>query len=159
MTTMIALGVALGAVTGAGVGYIRFRRAVIGAILGACCGGVVFYFFGRRPEPVIAVETPDEFRSRVLKSDKPVLVDFYADWCGPCRRLAPTIESLAEEFAGRVKFVKINVDKGPELAHHYQVRGIPAVILFVDGRPVERWTGAHPAEEYRRAIEQVLSNR
>ena len=84
------------------------------------------------------------FENEVLKSDKPVLVDFWASWCGPCRMLSPVISELAEEYEGRVKVGKVNVDEQQELAMKYRVASIPTVILFKDGQPVQTSVGARP---------------
>ena len=74
------------------------------------------------------------FKQEVLQSDLPVLVDFYADWCGPCRMLAPVMEQLAEEYAGKVKMVKLNVDQSPELASSFGINSIPALLYFQGGQ-------------------------
>lgn len=84
------------------------------------------------------------FENEVIKSDIPVLVDFYADWCGPCRMIAPVIESLAEKYAGKVKVAKLDVDKAGEIAQKYDVSGIPTVILYKGGEAVDRFSGALP---------------
>lgn len=83
----------------------------------------------------------DNFDAQVLKADKPVLVDFYADWCGPCRALAPTLENLASEFDGKVDIVKINVDEAGELAGSFGIRSIPTLLLFKDGDVVQSQVG------------------
>ncbi|MFR9307290.1 MAG: thioredoxin [Lachnospiraceae bacterium] len=88
--------------------------------------------------------TEVNFENEVLKSDKPVLVDFWATWCGPCRMLSPVISELAEEYEGRVKVGKVNVDEQQELAMKYRVASIPTVILFKDGQPVQTSVGARP---------------
>ena|SRR5947209_7975197 len=81
------------------------------------------------------------FQNDVLKSDKPVLVDFWAAWCGPCKMLSPVVEKVATANAGKAKFVKLNTDENPQLAAEYQVSGIPCLILFKDGKPVDRIVG------------------
>jgi thioredoxin 1 len=86
------------------------------------------------------------FDQVVLQSDAPVLVDFWAEWCGPCRRLAPTIEALAEEYAGKARVVKLNVDAGPVTAKRYGIQGIPTLILFRDGAEKERIVGSASQE-------------
>lgn len=91
------------------------------------------------------------FRTAVLESDVPVLVDFYADWCGPCRALAPVLEQLAQEIDG-VRIVKVNVDQAPTLAAQYRVSAIPTMILFDQGRPVQRVTGLASQDELKRLL-------
>lgn len=102
--------------------------------------------------------TSKTFESDVLSSRVPVVVDFFADWCGPCRMVAPIIEELAQEFGSRVRFVKVNVDENPDLADKYGVSGIPTVILFKGKEEVSRLTGAAPKEYYRHSIDQNLLN-
>lgn len=81
------------------------------------------------------------FQSEVLQSELPVLVDFYADWCGPCKMLAPVVEKVADKYAGKAKVVKINTDDSPRTAQNYQVRGIPTLLVFAGGQPVDRKVG------------------
>jgi len=85
-----------------------------------------------------------DFNERVLKSDKPVLVDFYADWCGPCKMIAPYLDELADEFAGRVTIAKLNVDQNNLTPSQYGVRGIPTMILFENGQQKDVIVGADP---------------
>lgn len=84
------------------------------------------------------------FESEVLESDQLVVVDFYADWCGPCKRLLPELEAAADDFNGRVKFVKVNVDEEPEIGSRYGVQGIPNLTFFRGGKPVDVSLGAMP---------------
>jgi len=90
--------------------------------------------------------TKDNFETEVLKSDKPVLVDFWASWCGPCKMLAPTISEIAEENEGKVKVGKVNVDEEPELAQKFGIASIPTVILFKNGQPEGTSIGFVPKE-------------
>ncbi len=100
-----------------------------------------------------------EFDSEVLRSSIPVFVDFYADWCGPCRMIAPTIEALSEEYAGKVKFVKVNVDDNQEVASKYEIMSIPTAMLFENGNVKDSIVGAFPAAAYRQRIERALGAR
>lgn len=96
----------------------------------------------------------ENFESIVLKSDRPVLVDFWAEWCGPCRSLAPTVEALAERYAGALRVVKVNVDDEPGMLGRYGIRGIPTLILFKGGAEQERIVGAATAEAIARMIDR-----
>jgi thioredoxin 1 len=100
--------------------------------------------------------TDGNFETSVLKAGGPVLVDFWAEWCGPCKRLAPTIDALATDYAGKVTIGKLNVDENPGTAFKFQIRGIPAVLLFKDGAVVESVVGLAPKEEFTKAIEKHL---
>jgi len=88
--------------------------------------------------------TDANFESEVLKASGPVLVDFWAEWCGPCKMVAPALEELAGEFAGKVIVAKVNIDENPMTPNNYAVRGIPTLILFKDGKPAAQQVGALP---------------
>ena len=99
--------------------------------------------------------TDASFQKDVLESTTPVLVDFWAPWCGPCKMIAPVLDELAGEFAGRVAIAKVNVDDHQQHAAQFRVQGIPTMILFKDGREVDRLVGAAPKAQLSRWIEGV----
>jgi thioredoxin 1 len=90
--------------------------------------------------------TEANFQAEVLEASQPVLVDYGAVWCGPCKMLDPIVDQLAEEWSGKVKVVKLDVDESPDLAVQYQVMGVPTLMLFVNGQPVQRVTGYQPKD-------------
>jgi len=100
--------------------------------------------------------TDQNFEEEVLKSDIPVVVDFWAPWCGPCRMIAPITEKLAEEFDGRVKFCKLNVDQNNQTAVKYQIMSIPLLIFFKDGEKVDESLGAVPEAMIRPKVDNLL---
>jgi len=100
--------------------------------------------------------TDKDFATEVLNSDLPVLVDFWATWCGPCRSISPIVEDLAKQFSGRLKVTKLNVDENPGTPSQYGVRGIPTLILFKGGKAVDQIVGAVPKAKLVTMIEKAL---
>lgn len=100
--------------------------------------------------------TKQTYDGEVVNSDIPVLVDFWAPWCGPCRMLAPVIEEIAQEYEGKVKVCKVNVDEEGELASMNAIVSIPTVILFKDGKQVGKLVGANPFDDYADLIEKFI---
>jgi thioredoxin 1 len=102
--------------------------------------------------------TTQLWEAEVLKSDVPVLVDFWAEWCGPCRMVGPAVEQIAKVTAGKVKVTKLNVDENQEIAMRYSVQSIPSLLLFKDGKEIARTIGAAPKETYLKFIENSLKS-
>ncbi len=96
----------------------------------------------------IKIVNQNNFENEVLKADKPVLVDFWAAWCGPCRMVAPVIDKLADEYEGKLDIAKVNVDENPELAGRYDIMSIPSVFLFNNGSKVDGVIGARPKQVF-----------
>src|SRR5580658_4053496 len=101
--------------------------------------------------------TDGAFDQEVLNSDVPVLVDFWAPWCGPCKAMSPTVDALASEYAGKVKIGKMNTDENPATAMRYQVRGIPTLLLFKGGKVVDQRVGAMPKSDLQKVLEPHAS--
>lgn len=99
----------------------------------------------------------DTFEKEVLKNRLPVLVDFWAPWCGPCRIVSPILDKLSSEYQNKLKFTKLNVDDNQGIAVQYDVRGIPCMVIFRNGREMDRIIGAYPEAELRRKIDLVLA--
>ncbi len=101
--------------------------------------------------------TADNFDKEVLEASEPVLVDFYADWCNPCRMMGPVVARMAEAFEGRLKVGKCNIDENMQLAQTYRISSIPAFVVFKGGKPVANYVGAMSAADFQAKIEQVLA--
>lgn len=100
--------------------------------------------------------TDQNFDSEVLQSGSPVLVDFWAPWCGPCRMLSPMISELAQEYAGRAKIVKLNTDENPNVATRFNISAIPALLFFKNGKLMEQLTGVRPKPEVKSVLEKLF---
>ncbi len=100
--------------------------------------------------------TDENFEAEVLKSDKPVVVDFWAEWCAPCHMMTPAVEAIAEEYAGRAKVGKLNVDESPSITARYQIRGIPTLLVFRNGEVREQYVGATSKDTLAKMLERNL---
>lgn len=100
--------------------------------------------------------TDATFEQEVIKSDTPVLVDFWAEWCGPCKMIGPIVEQLADEYEGQVKVGKLDVDSNPQTAMNYGVRGIPTLLVFKGGKPVKQVVGAVPKSVLKKNLEEAI---
>src|ERR687884_1985973 len=101
--------------------------------------------------------TTKSWDKEILKSDLPVFVDFWAEWCGPCRMVGPAVEQLSKTMNGKIKVAKLNVDENREIAMKYGIQSIPSLLLFKQGKEIARTVGAAPKEAYQKFIEQYLS--
>lgn len=166
----IAWKVMLGILGGGMVGYL-FSRLFYGSksyalganrpvmfVFGAVLGVVVMTLAFRGGQAAKAEEltTVQEFDSKVVESDKPVLVDFYATWCGPCKRLAPILDELEVEYVGKVKFYRVDVDKARSLANRHGIRGVPTLLLYLNGDEAGRIVGGRSKEVLIQYLDALL---
>ena len=106
-------------------------------------------------EPFAVTDT--DFDEKVLKSDRPVLVDFWADWCMPCKMIAPIVEELSQEYDGKLDFAKLDIDSNDKTALAYGVRSIPTLLIFKEGQPIDQIVGAVPKAVLKKKIDSVLA--
>jgi len=105
-----------------------------------------------------SVVTQANWEQEVIKSSSPVMVDFWAVWCGPCQAIAPTIEELSAEYAGKLKVCKLNTDENQDLASQYQIMGIPTLLFIKDGKPVDKIVGAASKKNIKEKIDRFLAS-
>ena len=172
MTPTLLLYVLIGGGVGAGLGYFgscksgacpltaNWRR---GALFGALIGLVVYLSSGGGNSTAMNQSTANvkhitdaEFDAEVTQSALPGVMDFYATWCGPCRQLAPTMDSLADQYAGKIKFVKVNVDESPKLAQQFQVEGIPMLVFLQNGKTAGTSVGLIAKEDLILRLDSLL---
>jgi thioredoxin len=133
-----------------------------GAIWGALLASIIALTLFNKPPKVpdspsiVKITSATEFATLLSESQQPILVDFYADWCGPCRNLSPLINKLSEEFSGQAKIIKINIDNASELARKYQVSSIPCVIVFNKGKETDRFVGVRLYQDYSNALKKLI---
>ena len=102
--------------------------------------------------------TDENFKKEVLESEKPVLVDFWAPWCGPCRMVAPIIEQVAENMDGKIKFAKLNTDENQKTARDFQIMAIPTLMIFKDGKEIDRIIGYKPKDQLEEQLNSLISS-
>jgi len=174
MLIQLTLGLLIGGSLGAVLGYFGkcssgtcpltanpYRGAFIGSVMG---GLLAFSGASSRPRDegnesgyaALQIDNFADFERLVLQAKLPALVDFYSNSCPPCRQLAPTVETLAEEYAGRAVVCKINVEKAPDLAQQYGIQGIPAVVFFKDGKEVQRLVRLQPRSSYTDVLDKLI---
>jgi thioredoxin 1 len=172
MTPTLLIYVLIGGGVGAGLGYFgscksgacpltaNWRR---GAFVGALIGLVVYLLSGSGNSTAMNQSTANvkhitdaDFDAEVMQSAVPVVMDFYATWCGPCRQLAPTMDSLADQYAGKIKFVKVNVDESPKLAQKFQVEGIPMLVFLQHGKTAGTSVGLVAKEDLILRLDSLL---
>ena len=128
---------------------------LVAAVVGSGCGKS-----SDRPEANatnVVILSEANFQNEVIAAPQPVLVDFWAPWCGPCRTIGPIVNELAKDFDGRAKVAKVNVDDAPALAQRFGIQGIPTILIFRDGRVVDQVTGVVPRRELTAKLDKVIA--
>ncbi len=108
---------------------------------------------------LVAVATTENWEAEVEKTDELVMVDFWAVWCGPCQMVAPIVEELAKEYAGKIKVMKLNTDEAQDVAGKFQIMSIPTMLFFKNGQPVEKIVGARSKAQFKQVIDALLEQR
>ena len=133
-----------------------------GAIYGALLGGLFYYVSGGSSPATMNKSTANvklikegEFDAEVIQSPSPVVADFYATWCGPCKILSPMLDELAGPLTNKIKFVKINVDEAPQLAQRLEIQGVPTLVFFKNGKVVDSLVGLPPAEKLKTRLDSL----
>lgn len=159
----VLIGAAVGAIVGGLFGGAAreeerkgFARPIAGAVFGGLVGAALVWMLAPRRPVDAQTMTPTQFQASVVEADRPVLVDFYADWCAPCRQLEPILRDVAEEYSGRADVVKVDADASEMLLRSHDVRYLPTTILYADGEPVGRWVGVQDINVYRDALDEAL---
>jgi thioredoxin 1 len=176
MNSTLLAWLAVGAVAGVICAFLsrHFKSAEMfprnwgkGALSGAFLALVVFVMMGDggTSSAAMGVSTAnvtavsqDQFQSEVANAKLPVLVDFYATWCMPCRMLSPRVDDVADQFIGKIKFVKIDVDQAPALAQRYQIDGIPALLLFKNGKVIKTMVGLQSEQSLKDQLSESLKS-
>ena len=157
MWSRLLLGALAGLVAGSLLGLSFKRRSVFAiAALGAIIGVAVAFFTASKSANFPLVETPEQFQKLVLDSPQPVVVDFYTDNCIYCKMLTPTLEKLADEYAGKINFVKVHAGRSPKLSETFKIKAVPTVILFVHSAEASKWLGNQPASNFRPALDKAV---
>lgn len=134
-----------------------FRSMTFPAVLAACLlAGACSNSNNQAPDSTVQAVTDGNFQKEVMESDTPVLVDFWATWCGPCRMYGPIVDKVAEEYKGRLKVVRVDVDQNPNLSRTYQIRAIPASFVIQKGTVVKNWVGLVSEDDVRQQLDQIL---
>ena len=133
------------------------RCLLVSALLVSCWAvGACSKSNSEASNPDVPAVTDATFQKEVLEADKPVLVDFWATWCGPCRMYGPIVDKMAEEYKGRLKVVRVDVDQNPTLSRNYRIQAIPASFIMEKGNVVKSWVGLISEDDLKQQIEQVL---
>jgi thioredoxin len=165
LATKLAIGAAVGGLIGLVISRVAARKKdsllsnwLVMTLLGAGLGALV----GNSGLPLHALAagnhltTVEDFQKKVLQSPRPVVVDFYATWCGPCKRLAPVMDRMEHRFDGRIDFYRVDVDKAPKLAAGHNIQGVPTLLFYHRGEQVDRIVGAPPEMVLKQRFERLL---